>query len=693
MAADARTELAPSRALSLAALRLTPHQAVAVIVAASVIGRTLASWLRTTPLYFPDEYIYSEIGRSIAEHGRPAVRGGSAHFPALLQPLLTAPAWLFDDVTTSFRMIQLTNAVVMSLGAVAIFWLARRLELSPWLSVGVAAFSVAMPAMFYTGWVLAEPFAFPLLLASVGAGTASLARPSKRGQLIFIGFAALTCLARVQYVILPLCFALAAILMGLRERRVRAAIREQGVTFGLLGLGAVTFLAAGAKSVLGYYQTIVGLDLSPGPIFKWFGSDAMMLLYSSGWVLVPGALLAAVVLFRKPRSRTELAFVILGTLVVLALLAEAAIYGANGADRIQERYFFSAVPLIALLFGLYAKAGFPHPRVHALLAGAALALSARVPLAGFSAGEGKSNSPLLFAVGLLEQELGNVGTASLIVAGVVGILSLLAATAVFFPRKAAPILLCAAVAASVVVSIGTVSYGHRSSAHSYAFLLSPDASYVDRAELGSVALLETPLNTRSFSSLQLFWNRSLERVLLMPNASPPDAFAADHVQVRDDGSLGIGDDVYEGPILVDTFGATSDFRGVEQVDRRRTYTLFAPTGTPRLALYTTGRYFDGWLGLSGEIHVWPADRQLSGRLETSLSLPPGFPASTLRFKARGETQTVTVRPGKPTLVSLPVCSEGPWSATFDGSASTFLGDRLVTVLSTRPVYAPDSGAC
>jgi len=101
VAADVRTDLAAPRALSLAWVRVTPVQVLVAVVAASAIARTFVGWLRATPVYFPDEYIYSEVGRSIAEHGRPLVRGGSAHFPALLQPLLTAPAWLFDDVATS----------------------------------------------------------------------------------------------------------------------------------------------------------------------------------------------------------------------------------------------------------------------------------------------------------------------------------------------------------------------------------------------------------------------------------------------------------------------------------------------------------------------------------------------------------------------------------------------------------------
>ena len=201
MAADARTDLAPSRGLSLSAVRVTPVQALVLMVAASAIARTLAGWLRATPIYFPDEYIYSEVGRSIAEHGRPLVRGGSAHFPALLQPLLTAPAWLFEDVGTSYRTIQLVNAVVMSLGAVAVFWLARRLGLSQWVAVAIAAFSLAIPDMLYASWILADPFAFPLVLAAVAAATAALDRPTKRAQFAFVAFAGLATFARVQFVV------------------------------------------------------------------------------------------------------------------------------------------------------------------------------------------------------------------------------------------------------------------------------------------------------------------------------------------------------------------------------------------------------------------------------------------------------------------------------------------------------------
>ena len=61
---------------------------VAGIVAASFVFRFLTALTHSVPVYFPDEYIYATLARSIAESGRPLIRGGPAHFPALLEPLL-----------------------------------------------------------------------------------------------------------------------------------------------------------------------------------------------------------------------------------------------------------------------------------------------------------------------------------------------------------------------------------------------------------------------------------------------------------------------------------------------------------------------------------------------------------------------------------------------------------------------------
>jgi hypothetical protein len=694
VAAEARTELAPPRAHVFAALRVTPVQALTFVVAASAIGRTLAGWLRATPIYFPDEYIYSEVSRSIADHGRPLVRGAPAHFPALLQPLLTAPAWLTNDVMTSFRTIQAVNAIVMSLGAVAVYWLARRLGIAPWLAVAMAATAVAIPDMFYSAWILADPFAYPLVLAAVAAATTALDNPTRRAQFAFVAFAGLATFARVQFVVLPACFVAALVIIGLREHRLKKAVREQRLALGLLALGLVPVLIAGPKSILGYYDSVVSLDLSPLPIARWMGADGMLLLYSSGWVLVPGALIGLALALWKPRTRVEFAFATLASLVALAVVFEAALYAANGADRIQERYFFAIVPLLALLFALYASRGLPHRVPHALVAGATLAVSARVPLAGFSAADGKSNSPLLLAVGMLEQRLGDVALASLLIAVAVAGLSFVAAAMGYFPRVAAPVLVSVAVAASAVASVGAVTFGHQAAANVYNTILWPDPSYVDHARLGKVALLETPSNDRGFATEQLFWNRSIDRLLLLPDTAPPDAFKAEQAAIGADGSILVDGKPFTGPMLVDAYSATTEFRAARQVARTRIYRLLEPTGTPRLALYVTDRFFDGWLGLTGKIQLWPEEgKTLAGRMAVTLSLPSDVLETTMRLRSPDGVKDVHVRPGKAVKISLPVCSSGPWSAIFEGPVSTNIGERLVTVRSTKPVYTRDPSAC
>src|SRR5688500_10700206 len=95
----------------------------AAVGARGVALRLVAGWLRITPELFPDEYTYAELGRSLASSGRPLVRGGPADFPALLQPLLTAPAWLIADVQAAYRVVQALGAVAMSLAAVPTYLL------------------------------------------------------------------------------------------------------------------------------------------------------------------------------------------------------------------------------------------------------------------------------------------------------------------------------------------------------------------------------------------------------------------------------------------------------------------------------------------------------------------------------------------------------------------------------------------
>src|SRR5205807_4482581 len=104
-------------------------------IAVTVGARFAAVLAHATPLYFPDEYIYGAIARSVGQHGRLAVRGAPAHFPALLEPLLTAPFWAFGNAEVAYRLTQGLNVVAMSLAAVPLYLLCRRLGLGERLAL------------------------------------------------------------------------------------------------------------------------------------------------------------------------------------------------------------------------------------------------------------------------------------------------------------------------------------------------------------------------------------------------------------------------------------------------------------------------------------------------------------------------------------------------------------------------------
>ena len=690
MAVAARTaRLAHARGLVL--VRVGPLHCLGAVVAASFVARTLSGWLRASPVYFPDEYIYSELGRSIAEHGRPLVRGASAHFPALLQPLLTAPAWLFDDVETSYRLVQLMGALVMSLAAVPVFLLARRVGLGAWLALAAAALTVAVPDLLYASWILADPFAYPLALAALAAGVAALGRPSRRPQVAFVMLAGLATLARVQFVVLPLCFLVAAVAVGIRERRVRAALAEQRLVLALFALALVPVAIAGPSGLLGYYHGVLDLHLNVLSTAKWAAADAMLVLYSCGWVLAPGAVIGLVLAVARPRSRHELALGCLALVFSAAVLFQAGLYAANGADRIQERYFFYVLPLAFIAFGLFATRGWPHRVPHALLALGLVALSARIPLAGFSASDGKSNSPLLFAAGELENLIGDTGLAALVIAVGAALLSLTAAGLGFRPRLATPIACSLALGACALSSAGAVAYDHALANRVKENVVPGNASLVDTAQVGRTVLVQSPLGDRGYATEELFWNRSVDRLGLLPGTLPPDAFATEKIEIAPDGSLLVDGRALAQPLLVDSYGATMRFRGAREVGRTRLYRLLRPVGRPRLALYVPGRYFDGWLALDGSIRLWAP--KLAGRLSFTLSLPPDAHPAAVTFRSPTGKTVVGVRPGDNVRVSLPVCARSRWRADFEAPFTGSIGIRFVSVRSTEPFFYSDARAC
>lgn len=667
------------------AFALPARSCLAGIVAISFVARALVSLWHVTPRYFPDEYIYSALARSIAETHTLTIRGGPAHFPALLEPLLAAPFWLAHDPALAYRLTLGMHALAMSLAAVPVYWLARRLGRGSGTALACAAFAVVLPDLVYANYVTADAVAYPLALGAVAAAVAAVERPTRRAQIALVVLCGLATFARVQYVVVPFVFVLAAVAAE-RGHVVRAA-RRYRLALALFALPVAAVAVAGPGRALGYYRGLVDLSLEPASIGHWIAVDSMLLVYAGGFVLVPGAVVGVLAAAVRARTRVEAAFAHVTLGFAASLLLEAGLYAANGSARFQERYLFALLPLVPIAFTVVPGRARLRIPVAALAAGLLL-LALRVPLSGYTSGTGRQDSPLLSVAYELEQRLGSYGSGSLALVTIVAVLALIAVATAFRPRIGVAVSFAAALVVLSLASAAVLSYDRTTALRAAFTYLPRDYRFVDHAGLGRVSVLVPPGYLRPALSEHLFWNESLDRVLLLPSADAPDAFGHDSVRIAHDGRIMRGARPVSGPLLVEGYSSTLTLADARPVVSSPLSTLWRLHGPARVSTFAKGRYFDGWLASESSITVWPdASGTANGVLRLTLYLPKGVTGGSVLLTAPGYRRTVSVPPGATRNVEIPVHHRSPFTLGLRSTALRFLSDgRDVSVEARVPVF-------
>ena len=300
----------------------------------------------------------------------------------------------------------------------------------------------------------------------------------------------------------------------------------------------------------------------------------MLLAYAAGFALVPGAIVGIVLALWKPSSREECGFAALAVGLLLCLFAETALYATNGSDRFQERYLMVLLPLVFPAFVLWLQRGRPAKQAVVLGAVGLLALSARVPLSGYTVSDFKQDSPFLMGVFRLEKAVG-IGDGSLAIALGAAVLACLGAAAAFRARLAW-VAVGATIVASCAVSLGAVSFDRHVVRTVRETYLPADASWVDHAKVGDATLIQTPATPHARAHEQLFWNSSLTRLAFLDQASPIDAFGHPHVTVADDGRLLLGGKTMRGPLVISNYAVRAQLTGAVPVAERRRLRALAP---------------------------------------------------------------------------------------------------------------------
>jgi hypothetical protein len=350
-----------------------PVISLAAVVGISTCVRVGLALRVPSPWILPDEIVYSELAKSIAAGERPSVRGVPVSGWGEVYPTLISPAWLVaENLFAAYHAALVINSFVMSLAAVPAYFLARLfVARSP--SLVVAAMTVLVPSMTYTGAVMTENACYPVFLLAVLLVARAVRAPSAGNQTLAILGLGVLAVTRIQGAALVGAYAGAVAVYawtGVPEER-RAYLRRfapTAVVLLLTAAGPALVSAASGDGVLGWLGTRSGtLDgFHPGELLQWplylLGG---LLLYVA---VVPAAATAIVaargLVPRAPERLRLFAAVVVPT--VLALVGSVSLVSAaldvDGTENLNERYVFYVVPLLFVGLALWIDDGLRRPK-------------------------------------------------------------------------------------------------------------------------------------------------------------------------------------------------------------------------------------------------------------------------------------------------------------------------------------------
>ncbi|WP_127498020.1 hypothetical protein [Actinoplanes solisilvae] len=337
---------------------------------AGVVWRLWLGHQITHPIAHADEDSYLNAARAIA--GGPG--GFSSETPLLRRigyPLLVSPAFLFGlDFVTSYKIVQVVNALISALTLPVAYLLARRMfGLKTWIAIAAAFVSASMPAgVFWSLTGITDSIMAPVLLGWFLAIHWWLTDPHRRIAAIATG--ALTgalYLIHIRGTILTVV--LGALLAWMLFRR-RASWGVVG--WAALPVAVAVVLNQAVISLVGDKVHLRG-DIVGGGTTEILtdGQRLTVLLSSAGtniWYMcvVTGGLagiawaVSALELFRPTRDRAFRGTSAVAVLSTLGVTLAAAVVLAGlldtRADAIYSRYVQVFVPFW-ILFGFAVLAG------------------------------------------------------------------------------------------------------------------------------------------------------------------------------------------------------------------------------------------------------------------------------------------------------------------------------------------------
>jgi hypothetical protein len=526
---------------------VTASLAAGILVAAALLARILLVRDVAAPWIMPDELKYSEMAKSFAAGGHFLLRGQPTSL-FTLYPALIAPAWRAGSMHTTYELAKTINVFLMTAAVVPFYLWARRLA-AGWPAVLATALFLALPAFSYTGTLMTENAAFPLVMLAFFAIALMLERPTLTRQLLALVAIGLACTIRSQSLVLFLVLVVGVALKlaldvsgGAVERSRRSVwveLRRYWLVAALMVTAVVAYallkLAQGQplSSWLGGYGTTAEAHYSIRDVLRWSVYHAGELALAVG-VIPACALIVLLGLFRREWQATvaERAFLAVTLAALPLILVEVGAFASRYSIRIEERNSFYLEPLLLLALAVWFARGLPRPPVLSSVAVAiVVGLLITLPFESlFNVSAENDTFGLVPFIRLGEVLNGGVSEVrTLIGIGAICAAILFVAVPARISLWAIPLALLAFLALSSGSVWGKTTYIASSTRHAGG--LTGDPSWIDHA-VGRNARVEflytTDIDVDQHILWQSeFWNRSMRRVFGVTSQDPsiPDVSA------------------------------------------------------------------------------------------------------------------------------------------------------------------------
>ncbi len=424
----------------------------------------------------------------------------------------------------------------MSLAALPVFLWARSMVSARWALVA-AALTLAVPGLTYSGLLMSEVLFYPLLVLAAWAGAETIARPTRRAQVLLVLAVLAVCATRIQAIVLLPALATAAVVDAWLARSW-AGLRRLTPAAGVLGVLVLAWLGyrlATGGGALGSYEVIASTSFSVGAAAKYVFYHAASLLVLCG--LFPAAAVALLLVRAARRGEPDplvRAYLAVASSLTVWLVVEVGVFTSHYSDRIVERNLIALAPILFVGLVLWIERGVVGSYVErAVVAAVAVVVLVLLPLDRYVNIFGMHDAMTLVPLYKLSTAT-SLHTLQVVFPVVVAVLAVALA---FAPRawlRWTPLLLVIAFAGA---SVASSRFAVEQSQLQQRTFLGKRPNWVDRKADGSVAYLYDGEPSWNGVWHTLFWNHRIDRVYDLGHAEVPGPLPQAHAEVQPDGTL------------------------------------------------------------------------------------------------------------------------------------------------------------